>query len=178
MKPPAQCRHLRDVCSWLWLLSRVSAERGLARPRRNAGAAGDGGSAWRLLRSPRAAWLADYTLVGRFDALRGALRLLQPGEDFSFVTKPGFVSIRQMLPMNRRDRFVPDSRDAELWAETLFRGAGSGRSGAAAEAGAGCRADRYPGVPRAPAADDCRYACRSASASSRRRSGTCFSMRA
>jgi site-specific recombinase XerC len=64
--------------------------------------------------------IADYTIVGRFDALRGALRLLQPGEDFGFVTKPGFVSIRQMLPMNRRDRFVPDSRDAELWAETLF----------------------------------------------------------
>jgi hypothetical protein len=64
--------------------------------------------------------VANYTLVARFDTLRGALRLMYPDSDFTFITKPGRVSIRQMLPMDRRTRFVPDSRHAELWAETLF----------------------------------------------------------
>ncbi len=63
---------------------------------------------------------ADYTIVARFDGLRGALRLMYPAGDFTFVTRPGDVSIRQMLRMRRRPRFVPDSRAAELWAETLF----------------------------------------------------------
>jgi hypothetical protein len=27
------------------------------------------------------------------------------------------------LPLNRRERFVPDSRHAELWADALFRAA-------------------------------------------------------
>jgi hypothetical protein len=64
---------------------------------------------------------ADYTLVNRFEALRSALRLMYPDREFSFITRPGDVSIRQRLHMNRRERFVPDSRHAELWAETLFR---------------------------------------------------------
>jgi hypothetical protein len=63
---------------------------------------------------------ADYTIVARFDGLRGALRLMYPDGDFTFVTRPGNVSVRQMLRMHRRPRFVPDSRDAELWAEALF----------------------------------------------------------
>jgi site-specific recombinase XerD len=46
---------------------------------------------------------------------------MYPAGDFAFITRPGDVSVRQMLPMHRRPRFVPDSRDAELWAETLFR---------------------------------------------------------
>jgi site-specific recombinase XerC len=66
---------------------------------------------------------ADYTLVTRFEALHGALRLMYPDRDFSFITQPGGVSIRQRLHMNRRERFVPDSRHAELWAHTLFRAA-------------------------------------------------------
>lgn len=63
---------------------------------------------------------ADYTIVARFEGLRGALRLMYPAGDFTFITRPGDVSIRQMLNMNRCPRFVPDSRDAELWAEALF----------------------------------------------------------
>jgi hypothetical protein len=63
---------------------------------------------------------ADHTIVARFEGLRGALRLMYPAGDFAFITRPGNVSVRQMLPMHRRPRFVPDSRDAELWAETLF----------------------------------------------------------
>ncbi|HEY1413394.1 MAG TPA: hypothetical protein VGF36_14710, partial [Rhodopila sp.] len=67
--------------------------------------------------------VADYTLVARFDTLRGALRLMCPEDDFTVITRPGNVSIRQTLQMNRRPRFVPDSRHAELWAETLFHAA-------------------------------------------------------
>jgi hypothetical protein len=78
-----------------------------------------GGYHERLVR----AGLADYTIVARFEALRGALRLMYPTGDFAFVTRPGGVSIRQMLNMNRRPRFVPDSREAELWAEALFSAA-------------------------------------------------------
>ena len=63
---------------------------------------------------------ADHTIVARFEGLRGALRLMYPGGDFTFVTRPGNVSVRQMLRMHRRPRFVPDSREAELWAEALF----------------------------------------------------------
>jgi hypothetical protein len=66
---------------------------------------------------------ADYTLITRFEALHGALRLMHPDRDLSFVIQPGGVSIRQRLDMNRRERFVPDSRHAELWAETLFHAA-------------------------------------------------------
>jgi hypothetical protein len=51
------------------------------------------------------------------------LRLMYPDRDLSFVIRPGGVSIRQQLQLNRRERFVPDSRHAELWAETLFRAA-------------------------------------------------------
>lgn len=63
---------------------------------------------------------ADHTIVARFEGLRGALRLMYPAGDFTFITRPGNVSVRQMLRMHRRPRFVPDSREAELWAETLF----------------------------------------------------------
>jgi hypothetical protein len=48
---------------------------------------------------------------------------MYPDGDFIFITKPGRASIRQMMPMDRRTRFVPDSRHAELWTETLFNGA-------------------------------------------------------
>jgi integrase/recombinase XerD len=66
------------------------------------------------------AGLADHTIVARFEGLRGALRLMYPGGDFTFITRPGNVSVRRKLRMHRRPRFVPDSREAELWAETLF----------------------------------------------------------
>lgn len=64
---------------------------------------------------------ADYTIVGRFDELRGAMRLMLPEEDFAFITRPQNISIRQRLHMERAVRFVPDFRHAVLWADTLFR---------------------------------------------------------
>jgi site-specific recombinase XerC len=66
---------------------------------------------------------ADYTIVGRFEELRGALRLMDPDADVSGIIRPQNVSIRQMLPMQRRQVFVPDARHVLLWAETLFRAA-------------------------------------------------------
>jgi hypothetical protein len=35
-----------------------------------------------------------------FEALHGALRLLDPDRDFSFVIRAGSVSVRQRLPLN------------------------------------------------------------------------------
>ena len=64
---------------------------------------------------------AHYTIVGRFDELRGAMRLMYPENDFHFIVRPQNISIRQMLPMSRVVRIVPDFRHAMLWAETLFR---------------------------------------------------------
>jgi hypothetical protein len=63
---------------------------------------------------------ADYTIVGRFEEIRGALQLMYPDGDFTFITRPGNISIRQMLKMSRRVRFVPDSRHVVLWAEDMF----------------------------------------------------------
>lgn len=64
---------------------------------------------------------ADYTIIGRFEELRGALRLMDPDADVSCIVRPQNVSIRQMLPMRRRQVFVPDARHVLLWAEALFR---------------------------------------------------------
>ena len=63
---------------------------------------------------------ANTTIVTRFEDLRSAMRLMEPDRDFAFITKPGNVSIHQLLPRYPRVRFVPDSRHCELWAEALF----------------------------------------------------------
>jgi hypothetical protein len=73
---------------------------------------------WTML---RARDNADYTIIGRFEELRGALRLMDPEADVSCIVRPQNVSIRQMLPMRRRQVFVPDARHVLLWAEALFR---------------------------------------------------------
>ena len=118
--PPRSPATYEDLRRRLWLLPLASRKRGQLDPaetpveRPTLGRLG--GYHERLVR----AGLADYTIVARFEALRGALRLMYPTGDFTFVTRPGDVSIRQMLRMNRRPRFVPDSREAELWAEALF----------------------------------------------------------
>jgi integrase len=63
---------------------------------------------------------ADYTIVGRFEELRGALQLMHPERDFTFVTRPQNLSIRRRLRMRRRDRFIPDFREVVLWAVAMF----------------------------------------------------------
>lgn len=64
---------------------------------------------------------ADYTVVSRFDELRGALQLLCAGMDFRWISRPQGISLRLRLPMRRRNRFVPDSAALLTWAEELFQ---------------------------------------------------------
>jgi site-specific recombinase XerD len=63
---------------------------------------------------------SDNTLVGRFQEIQGALRLMAPDGDFAFITRLDGIPIRKTLEMKRRVRFIPDSRHAALWAERLF----------------------------------------------------------
>jgi hypothetical protein len=62
---------------------------------------------------------ADYTIVGRLEEMRGALRLMDPDADASVIVRPQAISVRQMLPMRRRQVFVPDARHVVLWAEAF-----------------------------------------------------------
>ena len=66
---------------------------------------------------------ANTTITTRFEDLRSAMQLMEPDGDFAFITKPGTVSIRQLLPNRPRARFVPDARHCVLWAEGMFKGA-------------------------------------------------------
>ena len=65
--------------------------------------------------------LSDYTIVGRFEELRGAIQTICPTGDFTYVTRPGDVSIRQLLPMTRKTLFIPDVMTTLKWAEDLFK---------------------------------------------------------
>jgi hypothetical protein len=64
----------------------------------------------------RTAGNADYTVIGRFDELRKAMRILAPGKDVSWIDKPGGVSIYMLLPKTRRPMLVPDSGVLLAWA--------------------------------------------------------------
>ena len=67
-----------------------------------------------------ASGVADHTIVGRFEELRGAIQTICPGRDFSHVTNPLGVSIRRLLPMTRKTLFIPDVLTTLKWAEDLF----------------------------------------------------------
>ena len=64
---------------------------------------------------------APCSILGRFGRLRAALQLMYPSGDFSFVTRPGGLPLRQIIQIQRRVLFVPDSRHSVFWAEALFR---------------------------------------------------------
>lgn len=64
--------------------------------------------------------IADYTIVGRFEELRGAIQTICPRGDFAHVTRPEDVSIRQLLPMTRKTPLIPDVMTSLQWAEDLF----------------------------------------------------------
>jgi integrase len=64
---------------------------------------------------------APYSILGRFHALRAALRMMHPDSDFGFVTRPDGIPLSGTMEMRRRVLFVPDSRHNVFWAEALFR---------------------------------------------------------
>ncbi len=61
------------------------------------------------------------TILTAFGQLRGAMHLLCPNDDMSFITKPHGVPLRNALVMQRQDLFIPDARVAALWAVELFK---------------------------------------------------------
>ena len=68
----------------------------------------------------RKAGNADYTIIGRFDELRKAMRILAPGVDVSWIDKPDGVSIYMLLPKIRRPMLVPDSGVLLAWAVDMM----------------------------------------------------------
>jgi site-specific recombinase XerC len=68
----------------------------------------------------RQAGNADYTVIGRFDELRKAMRILAPDVDVSWIDKPDGVSITALLPKRRRPMLVPDSGVLLAWARALM----------------------------------------------------------
>ena len=64
---------------------------------------------------------ADTTVVNRFVQLRAALQLLVPDQDHRWITRPRGISLRQMLPMKRRDRPLHLTNELLDWARATFR---------------------------------------------------------
>ena len=73
----------------------------------------------------RQAGNADYTVIGRFDELRRAMRIIAPGVDVSWIDKLDGVSIAALLPKTRRAMLVPDSFVLFAWALAMMDQASS-----------------------------------------------------
>ena len=63
----------------------------------------------------------DHTITGRFQELQGALRILAPHGDFGFVTSPNGNSLRQFLPMSKRDVTIYHPMDLWHWGLELMQ---------------------------------------------------------
>ncbi len=68
-----------------------------------------------FLRLMRTLGNRDHTVLGRFAELRTALRILQPQQDFAWLTCPGGVPLRAHLGMCRRQLTVPDAAVLFRW---------------------------------------------------------------
>ena len=63
---------------------------------------------------------AGRTILGRFEELRDALRLMYPGQDFRWLMKPQGVSLREVLQPQTKIVVPIDSAVLLAWAEDLF----------------------------------------------------------
>ena len=68
-----------------------------------------------------AAGNADRSVVGRFQELELAYRLMNPGRHFGWLTKPDGVPLEHVLPMGVRPRFTPGSDELLEWADELYQ---------------------------------------------------------
>ena len=57
----------------------------------------------------------DHTVLGRYDELTRALKILAPDRDFPWLLKPAGVLIRTHLPMTSKTLFVPTSKELYDW---------------------------------------------------------------
>ena len=63
---------------------------------------------------------ADYTIIGRFQELQMAIRIMSPGRDVSWIRKPYGVTIYAALPKKKRNLLIPDSGVLYAWALNMM----------------------------------------------------------
>ena len=63
---------------------------------------------------------ADYTIIGRFQELQMAIRVMSPGRDVLWIRKPYGVTIYAALPKKKRDLLIPDSGVLYAWALNMM----------------------------------------------------------
>lgn len=63
---------------------------------------------------------ADKTILGRFEELQTALRLMYSKRDFRWITKPHGVPLKRILPMQTKAIVTIDSAVLLAWAEEMF----------------------------------------------------------
>lgn len=69
----------------------------------------------RYLRALRSRGNSDYTIIGRFAELAGALRIMVPDADVSWIQKPFGVTVYAALPKRCRAKLIPDSDVLFAW---------------------------------------------------------------
>jgi site-specific recombinase XerD len=74
----------------------------------------------RYFQELRAAGNADHTIIGRFDELCRAMRILAPHRDSSWIRKPTGVTIYSLLEKNRRTVLVPDAEVLLAWGYSMM----------------------------------------------------------
>jgi hypothetical protein len=63
---------------------------------------------------------AGLTILTWFKALRGATKMMLPNAALGYITRPGGIAVGQLIPMTRREKFVPDAAIAQEWVIELF----------------------------------------------------------
>ena len=66
---------------------------------------------------------ADHSITGRFQELQSALRIMEPRGDHGWITRPGGVSLRSLLPMKSRHLTLHHPADLFLWGLELMQSA-------------------------------------------------------
>jgi hypothetical protein len=76
-------------------------------------------------RAMRAANNADYTIIGRFAELTGALKILCPGSDVSWIARPNGATIYSQLLKPKRHLVVPNTKILYDWGVKMMTTAAS-----------------------------------------------------
>jgi len=73
-----------------------------------------------FLQALKADGKADWTIIGRLEGIRRAIRIMSPSVDTAWMRRPCGVSLYAMLPKATRSLFVPDSGTLYAWALELM----------------------------------------------------------
>ena len=66
---------------------------------------------------------ADYTIIGRFQELEMAVKIISPGQDTSWIRRLGGVTVYSLLPKAKRHLLVPDSGVLYQWGLDMMHAA-------------------------------------------------------